>query len=310
MADLKDNNKKTSKQIVYRDKCRPWHKTPVSFEHCRVDGKRAIKYFINGKYVDTKLRKDKNNKNYFTFYPYGGQEVPSAQNQREECLMTIVSRLFKKLGYDVFIEQPLEEFSPDLLIQKNDIRVYIELKAYFETTICGDPEIAQTMKYYEKAQRIHQLDVLSMETSPNIKAALITTGKLIHFNQSVFSKENIDNEKHVENFYKNIITTARQAKSLDALSARSIYKQALKKYKRNVKIGFNPMNIKYITKKNMQNVKEILLQPNEFNIIIFPPDRFMEFLLKEGLKEEARKFELIRTTTLEGQLIDRHLLEF
>ena len=310
MEEKKEKIQTTSKILPYKDHCRSWHKTRISYQFARMDGKKAMKYFIDKKYIDTKLEEDKNNKDYFTFYPYGGQELPAAQFQREECLMNVCSNLFKKLGFTVQIEPNLDVLTPDMLVQKDDLNLYIELKAYTRDTIVGDPEITQTMKYFEMAQRLYQLEIKKMERSPNIKAILVTTGKLINFNQSVFSKTNAEMEAHVENFYNKFITPRRQAKTLDQLSSRSIYVQAVKKLIRNIKIGLTPMNTKFMYKKDISKVKDILFEPNEFEVIAFNADIFGQFLKKEGLNKEFKKFELIRDSSLEELIINRHLLEF
>lgn len=310
MEEKKENIHTTSKIIPYKDHCRSWHRTRISYQFAEVNGKKAMKYFIDHKYIDTKLKEDKNNKDYFTFYPYGGQELPAAQFQREECLMKICTHLFEKLGFTIQIEPNLDVLTPDMLIQKDGLDLYIELKAYTRDTIVGDPEITQTMKYFEMAQRLHQLKIKKMERSPKIKAILVTTGKLINFNQSVFSKTNAEMEAHVESFYEKFISPRRHAKTLDELSSRSIYVQAVKKLLRNIKIGLNPMNTKFMYKADVSKVKEILFEPNEFEVIAFNADIFGQFLLREGLKKEFEKFELIRDSSLEELIINRHLLEF
>lgn len=310
MEEKKEKIQTTSKILPYKDHCRSWHKTRISYQFARVEGKEAMKYFIDNKYIDTKLKEDTNNKDYFTFYPYGGQELPAAQFQREECLMTICTHLFEKLGFTIQIEPNLDVLTPDMLIQKDGLDLYIELKAYTRDTIVGDPEITQTMKYFEMAQRLHQLKIKKMERSPKIKAILVTTGKLINFNQSVFSKTNAEMEAHVQSFYDKFISPRRQAKTLDELSSRSIYVQAVKKLLRNIKIGLNPMNTKFMYKANVSKVKEILFEPNEFEVIAFNADIFHQFLIKEGMTKEAEKFDLIRDSSLEELIINRHLLEF
>src|SRR4030042_3949965 len=119
---------------------------------------------------------NQNKKDYF-HQVNGVEEIPEqtrveAQQQREECITTVIVNLFDKFGYkcDVQPEFP-KELSPDMLVEKDGQKVLIELKAYFKRMVCAEPEVAQAIKYAQAARDAKFAD--------KIRVLLITSGNMI-----------------------------------------------------------------------------------------------------------------------------------
>ncbi|MBD3255428.1 MAG: hypothetical protein GF383_10060 [Candidatus Lokiarchaeota archaeon] len=299
----------TSQKLHYIDPYQTAYKnTRISYQFGRKDGKKAVRFFFKGKPVTTRVKIKKSQGSSFDIRAYGGQYIYSAQMQREECLQVIITRLFEKLGFNVEIEPKLEQFTPDVLIKKAPYRIYIELKAYHKHNLCGDPEIAQAMKYFEMASRIEEESKEPASARMPPRVILITSGTLIDKHESVFAHKSQNHLKFVKKFYKKFILPRRLVNSMDKFIGKMMYIHAHKKFKKNVKIGLRKMNIKFPEDYHNFNTKEYILDFSNYDLLILDAHLFYNLLNDENLKQEAHYFRLIRQTRLEKLIINPEIL--
>ena len=167
-------------------------------------------------------------------YKYGGQTLWSIRRQREKCLELIVKKYFESHGFKVNLKPKLNVYKPDMLIKKESLICYIELKAYYESYICGDAEISQVMKYFREAT--YSKKSLKLHSKP--KFILITSGSLINFQDSFLTQSNCDPVRYVSLYYKKLLTPRSQIKKQDAFSRRDTITKLQKNLRKIILMDF------------------------------------------------------------------------
>lgn len=246
----------------------------------------------------------------------GGQDPESAQKQREECLMQIVSSYFEKLGYKIEIEPSLNQNTPDMLLTKGKYLCYIELKAYFSKTVVGEPEIAQLIKYFAIASSDPELSAkITADQIYPPKFMLIHTGNLIPFNKNSLFNEEIreiqseDNRiKFIKRKYRDHLKKLGRPNNMEGFDTRNIYYNAWRKFKKYYSDPDPKPNILQLEKP--VSLDELIKKRNSSNVILIPSEIFPQILALSNLKYEKRMFERIQSTWIERLIFDKSLLDF
>lgn len=246
----------------------------------------------------------------------GGQDPESAQKQREECLMQIVSSYFEKLGYKIEIEPSLNQNTPDMLLTKGKYLCYIELKAYFSKTVVGEPEIAQLIKYFAIPSSDPELSakITANQIYPP-KFMLIHTGNLIPFNKNSLFNEEIreiqseDNRiKFIKRKYRDHLKKLGRPNNMEGFDTRNIYYNAWRKFKKYYSDPDPKPNILQLEKP--VSLDELIKKRNSSNVILIPSEIFSQILALSNLKYEKKMFERIQSTWIERLIFDKSLLDF
>ena len=246
----------------------------------------------------------------------GGQDPESAQKQREECLMQIVSSYFEKLGYKIEIEPSLNQNTPDMLLTKGKYLCYIELKAYFSKTVVGEPEIAQLIKYFAIPSSDPELSakITANQIYPP-KFMLIHTGNLIPFNKNSLFNEEIreiqseDNRiKFIKRKYRDHLKKLGRPNNMEGFDTRNIYYNAWRKFKKYYSDPDPKPNILQLEKP--VSLDELIKKRNSSNVILIPSEIFSQILALSNLKYEKKMFERIQSTWIERLIFDESLLDF
>ncbi|MGV9174051.1 MAG: hypothetical protein ACOC44_15560 [Promethearchaeia archaeon] len=297
---------KKKKWIDYYQKA--YQNTRIYYQHGRVNGRKAVRLFFDGEIIDTRYKTSKYRDCQFDIQAYGGQDMNAAQMQREECLQIIVRHLFEKLGFTIEIEPQLDRYTPDVLATKGDLQIYIELKAYHRHNIVGDPEITQTMKYFEMANRIHENGENHNSKYPP-RAILFTTGDLIRKRDSYLSHPQKKPYRHVKRFYKKRIAPRKYVDSMDKFTSKMMYIHAHKKFKKNRKMGFRKMDVHFPEDLREQYFPDFILQPSKYDVLLLDAEILYGMLKREDLRQEAHYFRLIRQARLEKLVLNKNILE-
>jgi len=301
----------TSKRFDFIDRYqKAYRNTGISYQFGRVNGKKAIQFFYEGELVATRFKTQKYRDTSFDIAAYGGQDMNSAQNQREECLQTIVKRLFEKYGCKSEFEPNLGNFTPDVIVERDNFKAYIELKAFHKYNICGDPEIAQTMKYFEMASRLVEEGEGGFKPQDKVpRAILLTTGSLLHKNQSCFTQDNKKDYKYVKKFYKKRIAPRRYVDKMDKFTSKMMNIHAHKKFKRNCKIGLREMNVLFPEDIQQNHLLQLFFDTSQYEVLIVNYKMLYELLKRENLTTEAHYLKLIREAKLEKLVLNRDILD-
>ncbi|MFX0105218.1 MAG: hypothetical protein ACFE75_06985, partial [Candidatus Hodarchaeota archaeon] len=263
----KQDFKATSKPIQYIDYSLGYpFKTRISYEFGLYKGKKAVCFFIDGNFESLRIIHRKNPKEQFKIYKFGGQTLHSSRRQREKCLELTTRALFEKYGFKVKLKPKLGPYHPDMLIKKDKLTIYVELKAYHESYLCGDSEIAQVMKYFREIKNLNS----------HSKIILITSGSLIDSQNSFLQNQKNDPIQYVNSYYKKLIIPRSQIKSIEDFSARDIYKQAAKKFKKNYGNGFPPMKVVFFNKNHIPNFPSCLFSKEKYDVLLLDSDDFYD----------------------------------
>ncbi|MFO8018363.1 MAG: hypothetical protein R6U96_06985 [Promethearchaeia archaeon] len=304
------NFEPTSKKCKFIDKYqKAYRNTRIYYQHGRINGEKAVRLFFDGEHIATRYKTRKCRSSEFDIQAYGGQDMNTAQVQREECLQRIVRHLFRKLGFTIEFEPQLDRYTPDVLANKDDFQIFIELKAYHRYNLVGDPEITQTMKYFEMASRVYEDPENGNNNSHSPRAILFTTGDLIRKRDSYLSHPDKKPYRHVNKFYKKHIAPRRYVDSMDKFTSKMMYIHAHKKFKKNRKMGFREMDVQFPEDLNEENFPELILQPSKYEVLLLDAEILYDMLKREGLRQEAHYFRLIRQARLEKLVLNRNILE-
>jgi len=282
--------------------------TLISYQFGTLNGHHTIRFYFNGIEESTRISNRKISTAYLKLYKQGGQTLNSVRRQREKCLETIVEHYFKKFGMKVQKRPSLGNFTPDLLIKKGKFACYIELKAFHESYICGDPEITQAMKYFEYLKRSYNLNNRN-SNSKIPKVLLITSGNLKSPEEVFLNNPNIDASQFVSNYYKQKILPRRMITTLDGLTARDIYRQALKKFRKNISYGLSPMKVVFLKEVDIINFPKSLFTGADFDVLLISSENFYQILRNGNMHSLANKFHLLRRKELEKLMINGRILK-
>jgi hypothetical protein len=309
MQQLSTDFESTSKKYKFIDRYqKAYRNTRIYYQHGKKDGKKAVKLFFDGEHIATRFKTRKYRTSGFDIQAYGGQDMNAAQMQREECLQEIVKSLFEKLGFTIEIEPQLDRYTPDVLAKKDDLEIYIELKAYHRHNIVGDPEITQTMKYFEMANRVHEKNT-EKQNGHGPRAILFTTGDLIKKEDSYLSNPEKNAYRHVKKFYKKRIAPRKYVDSMDKFTSKMMYIHAHKKFKKNRKMGFRKMDVHFPEDLREQYFPDFILAPSKYDVLLLDAEILYNMLKREDLRQEAHYFRLIRQARLEKLVLNKNILE-
>ena len=316
-----------SKKIRLKMDNKPRTPTIFTYQKGYVKDKIALRFFKKENKQDTVFKtlissnkeswKSKNDLSIWkVICELGGQDPESAQKQREECLMQIVSNYFEKLSYEIEIEPSLNQNTPDMLLTKGKYLCYIELKAYFSKTVVGEPEIAQLTKYFAIASSDPELSakITAGQIYPP-KFMLIHTGNLIPFNKnSLFTGEireiqSEDNRiKFIKRKYRDHLKKLGRPNNMEGFDTRNIYYNAWRKFKKYY--NNSNSNLKILQLEKPVSLDELIKKRNSSNVILIPSEIFSQILTLSNLKYEKKMFERIQSTWIERLIFDKSLLDF
>ncbi len=285
--------------------------TPIALQKGVVGDRAALRIYVDRKIVATrqsetvKIWDDLEGEfGPETLHAFGGQSLFEAQNQRETCLTKVVGNLFTKLGFEHEIEPCLANKTPDLLVTRKDLGWFIELKAFFGSFICGEPEIAQAMEYTRISKNECAEGKLQQFKVPP-KVMLITTGRLVSRRDVAFRKRG-NAKNHVRSRYFGMIKRLSKSKTLDDRNAMGMYRGAVKKFEKK---KFNPEAHIYWLYK-WEEFMDFLENPDKTDGLLIPERSFRQILHHNDLHDENQYFNRIRNTPLEHLIADKSLLDF
>jgi hypothetical protein len=238
----------------------------------------------------------------------------------------VVTRLFETLNYVSFDEPQLEEVTPDLLLMSQEDAntlikelenkeisdnafqcsslskssesqaycfnhsLFVEIKAYHESTICAEKEFLQAFNYGIKGE----------------KALLITSGELDRM-ELVESLNNFDQFlESVTKKYRQLAKTVDLRQGQDSWDTRGIYLSALGKIKKFEKKNESWGDISYTRLTNPLDVLKFLTSPAHLGIL--EPTALYELLIQRNLLPEANLLKNIQKATIEEIMINPTLL--
>ncbi|MBA7557762.1 hypothetical protein ES705_50533 [subsurface metagenome] len=189
-------------------------------------------------------------------------------------------------------------YHPDIRISKDNFTCYIEVKAYHESYICGDPEISQCLRYYDQAKQLDQANVI-----------LITSGTLINPQDSYLNYPNQVPSEFVGRFYKNLIISKRQANTLDLLSARDIYRQAGRKFNKKFSKSLSNIKLQFLKNRHIAKFPKCLTDGKNFEVLLIRATIFRKILHKFKMFKEINKFDMLRKEPIERLIMNANLLK-
>ncbi len=297
----------TSKLIQYNDYSLGYKvKTTISYEFGILKEKHAIRFYIDGDFESIRFINKKVTEENFKMYKSGGQTLWSIRRQREKCLELIVKKYFESYGFKVKLKPKLNIFKPDILIKKENLVCFIELKAYHESYICGDAEISQVMKYFRETTNSKKS--LKLHSKP--KFILITSGSIINFQDSFLNQKNVDPVQYVSLYYKKLIIPRSKIKKQDDFSKRDIYNQASKKFKTNYSNGFPLINVRFLKMNQTQNFPSCLFSNKDYEVLLIGSHVFSNLLKHINLSREFHKFKLLKEKDIERLIINGKILKY
>lgn len=320
------NFKPISKKIRLRIDNRPKTPTIFTFQKGYVNDRLAIRFFKTEKKMEIVFKtlvspkkqswESKENISIWdVIVELGGQTPENARKQREECLMKICESYFKKRGYNVEFEPFINQKTPDVLVTKGKHACYIELKAYFSKTVVGEPEVAQTLKYYAEAQDSPEIKtkIEAKEMFPP-KFMLIHSGKLIPFQEnSLFNGDIKDLEttekkiKFIDKKYRELVKQLGRPNNMESRDTRFIYYKAAEKLKKYYVEFEKSPNILHLNKPHKLDL--LIESPNKHEVILIPSRVFSQILYTSNLKFERAKFNHLQNTWLERLMLDKSICE-
>ncbi len=293
------NFRPTSQRIQYIDNSFGYPiKTSIYYQLGEKNGKPIVCYYINDNFASMRTLDKEIDVKDFKLEDHGGQNLHKARYQREECLVNIIKTLFERFEYDITLEPKLGVFHPDIRINKDNFTCYIEIKAYHESYICGDPEISQCLRYYDQANQLDQAKVI-----------LITSGDLINPQDSFLNYPNQEPLEIVGKFYKKRIISRRQANTLDLFSSRDIYRNAIKKFKKKFSKDLSNIKVQFLKNRHVTKFPKCLNEERYFEVLLIRASIFRKILYKFKMLKEVKKFETLKKEPLERLIMNANLLK-
>ncbi|GAB4319012.1 MAG: hypothetical protein Kow0069_22370 [Promethearchaeota archaeon] len=272
-----------------------WTEPPKRF---RRDEKLKVEQFHKSK----RAAKDKRHVawNSPVFRQFGGKSLQEAQYLREDCLTEIVKRLLARRGFSCEEQPKLANKTPDLLAcrEGHPNPWYVEIKAYHEEVICGEPEIFQALEY------AHLASESSGSGLRRARALLVTSGRLVDRRDAAFYKSNP--ARVVKRRYGSALGRLGPQETLDARGAAGMYRGALAKAKKIDWELASRQRLYWL--HDHKRFFELLNDPGDFDALLVPAKGLERLLEAEGMKEELRAFRAVRRTPLERIMIDPDVL--
>ncbi len=291
--------------------------TKIYYQYGEIEGEKFIKFYIGDQVVS--LRKQKEHSNIYLqmlaafgmgefviLKNNGGQSLEQAREQREKTLKYIVLEIFHALNYQEVKERLIYSYKPDLVLEKDDHLLIIELKAFHEDTIVADPQIGQVMKYAAAAA--------DMDDDRKKRLLLITSGELIPISESWFQVDELDADKFAEKEYGQLLKNIKNPTFLDDWERKLMYESFLVNFWKKV-TSFRESDE---AKKQVQMMIREILTINDFQSFIDMNTKILVgFISTLGIKQllnhlnnsELGKLLIkLRETRLENLIIDKNIL--
>ncbi|MHA1519632.1 MAG: hypothetical protein ACTSRK_05560 [Promethearchaeota archaeon] len=312
----------------------------IHYNYGKIKRRRATMYYYNKQPVrliysgekDPLIKQMMNDFPPRVNFPPNTVSSPIARSLREIGLKWIVERFFASMNYLTFDEPILEEVTPDCFVfpaakahkileisgQKTehpnnltkleiDGALFVEIKAYHQTTCIGEKELLQTYNYAIKGG----------------KALLITSGEigdlssLDILNQNGKESTNDEetySESDFEEFIKQVKKKNRKylknidmSHSQDSFDTRGIYLSAHKKLKKMYRYTKNwPEKIQYSILQTPTQIIEFLTSKDKLGIVV--PSAFKDLLIQRGMEPVANLFSQIQARYLEEIIINPEYL--
>lgn len=330
----------TSKKIPFREQyaneSRPHVIKHIHYQYGKIKRRRATMYYYKQKplrlvyssQTDEFAAKLMREAPPRVKFPPNTVSSPIARSLRETALKWIVERFFESLHYLTFDEPILEEVNPDCLVlpaneankilqisgretdhPKNlakinfDKALFVEIKAYHQSTKVGEKEVLQTYNYANKGG----------------KALLITTGEIDNLDTFNYLNENSNNPSDDDGRYsedvfgefcnqikaknRKYIQDLDMSQSQDSFDTRGIYYSSHKKIQRIYRYTKNwPEKIHYQLLNSPVTILEFLASEDTLGIV--EPEAFKQLLISRDMEIEANLFSQIQKRYLEEITID------
>ncbi len=251
-------------------------------------------------YQNNQNNQSNNNQSQLT----NGNEEPEqsrveAQQQREECITTVIVNLFDKLGYKCDVQPAFpNQLSPDVLAEKGNDKVIIELKAYFKRMVCAEPEVAQAIKYAQAAR--------DNKFASKVRVLLITSGKMVPTKECGFFCGG-DPIEHTIARYTKLKQENKMEKGLEKWDTRGIYSRAEEKVR---KITWTPGELPAMDINSHKDFLQFLDDDAVPILLGCVSVKGIEDALKhEDLKFELQAFKRLENTPLRVLMNHERILQ-
>ncbi|WP_457559692.1 hypothetical protein [Candidatus Harpocratesius sp.] len=339
--EFRASSKKIPFREQYANEARPHIIKHIHYQYGKIKQRSAILYYYNQKPIRLIYTKSKDpfvNKLMKITppkvkFPPNTASSPIARSLREIALKWIVEQFFNTLEYLTFDEPRLEEVNPDCLLLpmkeaskilyvsnkkesnkhpnlaeiESQRALFVEIKAYHQSTKVGEKEVLQTYNYSNKGG----------------KALLITTGELdtlesLDFLNRNSIKNSSDNETYSEEIFtdfaaqikkknKSYIKDIDMSTSQDSYDTRGIYISAHKKIQKMFRYTKSwPEKINYKILTSPLDILEFLTADCKLGLV--EPQAFHKLLEQRNLQNSADLFNQIRSRYLEEIIIDPTVL--
>lgn len=334
----------TSKKIPFREQYanedKPHIIRHIHYQYGKIKRKEAVKYFYknsprrlvySGK-KDVFLAKLMKNSPPKVKFPPNTASSPIARSLREMGLKWIVEELFTHLDYITFDEPRLEEVNPDCLLLpineankvinfsgkkskifpnqaeiQSDRALFVEIKAYHESTKVGEKEVLQTFNYSNKGGKallITTGNLDSLETLDFLNQnSMIGTAEQETYSDAVFNDFTEQVKKKNRQYAKQIDMSVSQ----DSFDTRGIYLSAHKKLQKMYRYTKEwPEKIQYKILSTPEDILNFLKTEDKLGLV--EPKALHELLIGQKLPHAADLLNRIRSSYLEEIIIDPTIL--
>ena len=319
----------------YANESRPHVIRHIHYQYGKIKRRRATMYYYNKHPVrlvysgeeDPLVNQMMNDSPPRVNFPPNTVSSSIARSLREIGLKWVVEKFFASINYLCFDEPILEEVTPDCFVfpaakahkileisgQKTDHpnnltkldiddALFVEIKAYHQSTNVGEKEVLQTNNYAIKGG----------------KALLITTGEIDDLSSLEFLNQQgqespNDQETYSKSVYEEFLQQVKSknrryvkdidmSSSQDSFDTRGIYLSAHKKLQKIYRYTKKwPGKIQYTLLQTPAQIMEFLTSPDKLGIIY--PKAFKELLILRGMEPVADLFTQIQTRYLEEIII-------
>lgn len=319
----------------YANETRPHVIRHIHYRYGKIKKRRATMYYFDKQPVrliysgekDPLVKQMMNDFPPRVNFPPNTVSSPIARSLREIGLKWIVEKFFASLNYLTFDEPILEEVTPDCFVfpaakahkileisgqktdQPNNLTkleiddaLFVEIKAYHQSTKVGEKEVLQSYNYAIKGG----------------KAMLITTGEIDDLSALEILNQNgldsaDDEETYSEEVFEEFVSKVKSKNrrhvkkidmrsSQDSFDTRGIYLSAHKKLKKIYRYTKHwPEKIQYKLLQTPAQIMEFLTSTDKLGIVI--PSAFKELLTMRDMEPVADLFSQIQKRYLEEIII-------
>jgi hypothetical protein len=321
-TSFQSNSKFSPLREQFANEAAPHNIRGIQYRYGYIKKRRVVEYILNKKPVRMVYTDDRDRflEDQMRGYPLRVKipplvaPTPIARRFREFALKWVVQRFFDALGYIAFDEPQIllgenEFVNPDLVLLPktklnaigdgiNDIKVispdmdaiFVELKAFHESTIVGEKELLQCFNYSVHGE----------------KALLITTGTLDLLNIFPFEKSLDDLIPLVTEKYHHLAKAVDMSLGQDAFDTRGIYRSAAEKVQKMKRYTKKWGAIRFDQLSNYDEIAHFLHSDVAFAIC--DAQQFKDILLKHNFAIEGSLFDAVQSYLLEDIIINPTLL--